>query len=134
MASRVASRSWLSVTPEPERLLPETLATLRHGRRPPASAVERERADVERLVLHGRERGWLAYMSSAVALIERTAASRDADVVRAREVARDVIANHHNLLLGLPGRGAERTAGERIALERAPGPRLQPDHKTTGHP
>jgi hypothetical protein len=27
-----------------------------------------------------------------------------------------VIANHHNLLLGLPGRGADRTADERRRL------------------
>ena len=36
-----------------------------------------------------------------------------------REAALEVLANHHRLLLGLPGDAAERTEAERIALERA---------------
>jgi hypothetical protein len=39
-------------------------------------------------------------------------------VARARARATAVVANHHNLLLALPGSGAARTAGDRDALAR----------------
>ena len=108
--------SWLSVTPEPERELPEAVATLACGGVPAFDRVDRERARVERLVLHGSERQWLAYLRGVVDLIDRAGGSSDPDVVRARERARAVISNHHNLLLALPGRGAEQTAGDRARL------------------
>jgi hypothetical protein len=111
------SNSWLSVTPEPERLLPDAVATLQAGGRPPIAAIERERELVERLVRRARLGDWLAYLSRALELVEcRRDASAPA-VVRAREEAVDAIANHHNLLLGLPGRAAQRTAGERARLQ-----------------
>src|SRR5580698_7047087 len=69
--------SWLSITPEPERELPETVATLSYGGVPPADAVARERERVERLVLHGSTRQWLAYLHEVVELIERSEASPD---------------------------------------------------------
>ena len=47
----VKRASWLSVTPEPERELPEAVATLTAGHRAPSEAVARERERVERLVL-----------------------------------------------------------------------------------
>jgi hypothetical protein len=40
-------------------------------------------------------------------------------VERARAVALEVVRNHHQLLLGLPGSASERTAGERSRLEAA---------------
>ena len=42
----LTSRAWLSLTPEPERELPDAIATLRAGGRPTAEqiAAERERA------------------------------------------------------------------------------------------
>ena len=117
MALRVAPQSWLSVTPEPERELPEALATLRHeADPPPPGAVREERERIERLILHGRQRDWLAYLTSALDCTERARRSNNPGVVRARAIAREVIANHHNLLLGLPGRAAERTADERRRL------------------
>jgi hypothetical protein len=116
MGKRAASKSWLSVTPEPERELPAALATLRHGSTPTPDSIDRERARIERIVLHGGERAWLAHLSDAVGLIDASAGTTDPAVVRARELARQVIANHHNLLLGLPGRAAERTAEERKRL------------------
>lgn len=116
MALRVAPLSWLSVTPEPERELPEALAIVRHRGDPSPQDVERERARIEALILHGRLRGWLAYLTDAVDSIERSRGSEDPRVAHAQEVARDVIANHHNLLLGLPGRAAELTADERRRL------------------
>jgi hypothetical protein len=116
----VKRASWLSVTPEPERELPEAVATLIAGRRASADAVAREQARVEQLVLHGTQRRWLSYLHEVVELIERSASSAaiDPDVASARGRASAVIANHHNLLLALPGRGAAVTADDRFALER----------------
>jgi hypothetical protein len=113
-----ARRAWLSLTPEPERELPAAVAALRLGRRPPADAVTAERGRIERLILAGHERRWLAYLSEVIALIERRAADQDAEVARARDTAIVVIANHHNLLLGLPGPAGERAAPERERLAR----------------
>ena len=117
----VKGASWLSVTPEPERELPAAVATLELGHEPPAVAVARERDRVERLILHGPQRAWLAYLHHAVELIERRSGSEDAAVVRARTLARTVIANHHNLLLALPGPGWKLTAADRSALAPMPG-------------
>jgi hypothetical protein len=108
--------SWLSVTPEPERELPEAVATLARRRRASHADVERERVRIERLVLRGSQRRWLAYLRGVLELIEATDGDRDADVARARARARAVISNHHNLLLALPGRGAEATARDRDRL------------------
>jgi hypothetical protein len=120
----VKRASWLSVTPEPERELPHAVASLVVRGRPSEGDVTRERERIERLVLRGSQRSWLAYLHEVVGLIGATtaAAAADADVARARERARAVIANHHNLLLGLPGRGAAMTAGDRAALQE-----LDPD-------
>ncbi len=109
---------WLSVTPEPERELPQAVATLMHGHRAGAAAVAQERERIERLVLGGSERRWLAYLHEAVELILRRAGDADPDVARARRRAATVIFNHHNLLLGLPGRGAALSAGDRATLQR----------------
>jgi hypothetical protein len=112
----VKRASWLSVTPEPERELPLAVATLAAGRRPPAAAVDRERARIERLVLRGGQRRWLSYLHEIVELIDDTALDDDPDVSRARARAAAVISNHHNLLLALPGPGAALTAGDRTRL------------------
>jgi hypothetical protein len=112
----VKRASWLSVTPEPERELPGAVATLRHGRRAPPEAVESERGRIEQLVLRGRQREWLSYLHGVVELIERTSPGVDPELARARWRATVVLANHHNLLLALPGRAAERTASDRARL------------------
>jgi hypothetical protein len=114
----VKRTSWLSVTPEPERVLPEAVATLTAGRRPETGAVDHERARIERMVLHGSQRRWLHYLHQVVQLIHASAGQPDPDVVRARAVATATIVNHHNLLLALPGRGAVITADDRVTLER----------------
>src|SRR3954468_20455661 len=121
MALRVAPQSWLSVTPEPERELPQALATLRHeADPPPPRAVREEEERNEKLILHGSQRDWLAYLPRGLAATqsppppgplhepEPPRPSNNPGVVRARAIVREVIANHHNLLLGLPGRAAER--------------------------
>jgi hypothetical protein len=112
----VKRAAWLSVTPEPERELPRVVATLTAGHRPAPDAVAAERARIERLVLHGSQRRWLAYLHEVVGLIDRAADSEDPDVAAARERAGAVIANHHNLLLALPGLGARLTATDRARL------------------
>ncbi len=115
---------WLSVTPEPERELPAAVATLRHGgpqaaprpaplpatrspRRPPGSSVWSST---------GASARGTSYLHGVVELIERRAGDPDPEVAQAREVAIAVIANHHNLLLALPGRAARRTETDRRRL------------------
>jgi hypothetical protein len=114
----VKRTTWLSITPEPERLLPEAVASMACGGVPQDAAIARERARIERLVLHGRQRQWLAYLHEVVELIERSGSLAEPDpaVGQARRRAIAVIANHHNLLLALPGRAAARTAGDRERL------------------
>jgi hypothetical protein len=106
---------WLSLTPEPEVLLPRAVATLRHGWPEPA-AQEAERARIERLILRGSEARWLAYLREVVQLIDRCAESPDPELAHARALAIEVVSNHHNLLLAVSPRGARRTGGDRERL------------------
>jgi len=112
----VKRASWLSVTPEPERELPAAVATLACGERPTDDAVAGEAVEIERLVLHGSQRSWNRYLHRVVGLIESRADDPDPDVAQARERAIRVIANHHNLLLALPGPGAHQTENDRRRL------------------
>jgi hypothetical protein len=96
-----ARHAWLSITPEPERELPAAIATLRLGGSPSESAVEEERRRVERLVTRGSRRAWTRYIADAAALAK--AAEGDGEVQAARALVLDVIDNHDNLRLGLPG-------------------------------
>lgn len=114
----VRAATWLSITPEPERELPEAVATLHHGGPPSPDEVSAETDRIERLILRGSERAWLRYLHGVVELIDRRADDLDGDVQRARARAASVISNHHNLLLGLRGRGAELTASDRGHLTR----------------
>jgi hypothetical protein len=114
----VKRATWLSITPEPERELPAAVATLAAGRHAEAAEVAAERARIERIVMRRGQRRWLRYLHDAVELIERRTQSVDPEIQRARERARQVIANHHNLLLGLPGAAARLTAGDRARLAR----------------
>ena len=93
--------AWLSITPEPERELPAAIATLRAGGAPSDSAVELERRRVERLVTRGSRRAWTAYIADAAELAR--AADGEGEVAEARALVLDVIDNHDNLRLGLPG-------------------------------
>jgi hypothetical protein len=112
----VKRASWLSVTPEPERELPAAVATLIAGAPADGRAVAAETARIERLVLRGSQRDWNRYLHRVVELIEERAADRDPSVSQACTLAARVIANHHNLLLALPGRGAQRTESDRRRL------------------
>jgi hypothetical protein len=112
----VKRASWLSVTPEPERELPAAVATLRQGASATPEAIAAETARVERLVLHGSQRTWNRYLHRVVGLIEDRAHASDPEVAWARTLAARVVANHHNLLLALPGRGAQQTEADRQRL------------------
>ncbi|MGN6170485.1 MAG: hypothetical protein ACTHQQ_20285 [Solirubrobacteraceae bacterium] len=114
----VRAATWLSITPEPERELPAAVATLNQGGPPPPAEVAAENERIERLILRGSERAWLRYLHGVVELIDTRADDVDGDVQRARARAAAVISNHHNLLLGLQGRGAELTTSDRVHLTR----------------
>ncbi len=114
----VKRASWLSITPEPERELPAAVATLVAGRQADDAEIAAERERIERIVLRRGQRPWLRYLHKLVELIERRTQSVDPELQRAARQARWVIANHHNLLLGLPGAAARLTAGDRARLER----------------
>ncbi len=91
---------WLSLTPEPERLLPAARAALRSGLvPPPRELVEREQALAERLVVGARRARWEAWLRESAALAD--GASDDTEAAGA--LVRDVVANHDALALGLPG-------------------------------
>ncbi|MGW3008128.1 hypothetical protein ACWC9R_04715 [Streptomyces sp. NPDC001219] len=114
---------WLGLTPEPERELPATVAALRTAARrttdAPAEAAEAERRRVERLILHGTQRGWLRYLAEVTGLVTEVAHRAGPGGRRAALRAAEVVLDHHRMLIGLPGPGYERTAADRGALERA---------------
>jgi len=100
--------SWLSLTPEPERLLPEARAVLRSGHAPaPPALVAAERVAAERLVLRGRRPRWEAWLRDSAALATATEqrmadAPAGAQTVATVALVRAVVANHDALALGLP--------------------------------
>ncbi len=112
------SATWLSITPEPERELPVAVATLRRGETPAPEAVAAEAERVEQLILYGSEQAWLEYLHGVIELIDGRTLHADAEVQHARARATAVLANHHNLLLGLHGGGAELTASDLAHLMR----------------
>jgi hypothetical protein len=101
-----ARHAWLSITPEPERDLPEAIATLKVGGLPPRELVDRERRQAERLVTHGSRRRWRAYLTEARALAR--SAEGDDRLAEARAVIVEVLDNHDNLALGLTRRRGGR--------------------------
>jgi hypothetical protein len=111
--------AWLSLTPEPERELPEAVVVLRTAGEADEAEIAAERERVERLVVGGRRRRWLSYLREATELAERHAESPDSRLAAARRVVVEVVHNHHQLLLGLPGRAADETAAERKRLEQS---------------
>ena len=77
------------------------IATLRAGGSPSGAAVEAERRRVERLVTRASRRAWMRYIAEAAELARATEGDRE--VADARALVLDVIENHDNLKLGLPG-------------------------------
>jgi hypothetical protein len=105
-----ARRTWLSLTPEPERELPDAIATLRAGGRPSDGEIAAERERVERLVRRGNRGAWTRWIAEARGLIRgRTRSEGDPRLAEAAERAAAVIDNHDALALGITprGRGSE---------------------------
>ena len=74
---------------------------LRAGGVPTDSEVELERRRVEGLITRASRRAWTRYIAAAAELAR--AADGDGEVADARALVLDVIDNHDNLRLGLPG-------------------------------
>jgi hypothetical protein len=117
---------WLGLTPDPERLLPGQVAALRQTssgetseQTSMAAAEQAERRRVERLVMHGTQRRWIAYLGEVTDLVHRVATgAAPGDRRIALEVA-DVVRHHHRMLIGLPGPGYAQAAGQRADLDLA---------------
>ncbi|MFE9499871.1 hypothetical protein [Streptomyces collinus] len=111
---------WLGLTPQPEQELPAAVAALRApaAGRPSPALVAAERRRVERLVLRGTQRGWLRYLGEVTELVVAAAGAEPPDP-RPALVAGEVVLDHHHMLIGLPGAGYARTAGQRRDLEHA---------------
>jgi hypothetical protein len=107
--------AWLSLTPEPERELPELLAALHAG---VAAHVEDERHRLTARVVRGSERSWRRYLDRVAARALAVAHGGAGDRGVALELARLVL-DHDRMLIGLPGRGYARTAARRRALAAA---------------
>jgi hypothetical protein len=104
--------SWLSLTPEPERLLPAARAVLRTGAaEPPAHVLAAEQALAERLVVRARRAGWDAWLRESEALAAGPATDGDGPTAAASALVRDVVANYDALALGLPGRERFKSGG-----------------------
>ncbi|MFI6559286.1 hypothetical protein [Streptomyces sp. NPDC050534] len=112
---------WLGLTPEPEQELPAVVAALRArpDRHPPTALVAAERRRVQRLVLRGTQRGWLRYLGEVTDLVVEAATACAPTDPRPALVAGEVVLDHHRMLIGLPGRGYDRTAAQRRDLEGA---------------
>ncbi|MFG2331075.1 hypothetical protein ACGFMM_15795 [Streptomyces sp. NPDC048604] len=123
-----------------------SLGTAHHPPPGRAELAAAERHRVERLVLRGSRHSWLRYLAEATALVTAvtlrldeqgrgdshadadarmnadadTRADADTDASTAAALlAAEVILDHHRMLIGLPGAGYGRTAGDRAALESA---------------
>ncbi|MFI8103201.1 hypothetical protein [Streptomyces sp. NPDC086023] len=84
-----------------------------------AVLVAAERRRVERLVLRGGRHDWLRYLSEVTGLVTAVAAGTRPGDRTAALLAAEVVLDHHRMLIGLPGPGYGRTAGDRTALEEA---------------
>ncbi|SEK56503.1 hypothetical protein [Streptacidiphilus jiangxiensis] len=115
--------AWLGLTPEPELELPYAVARLRaRGSAASAESSETERSRVERLILHGTQRTWLAYLHEVAELVVAVATGTGppgGDQIEAALVAGEVVLGHHRMLIGLPGPAYEQTAADRALLGRA---------------
>ena len=107
-----AATAWLSLTPEPERTLPELLALLGQSR-------DTEEDRMTRIVLRGTSRRWLRYLDRAATVaLEVADGTRDGDPELALAVV-EVVLEHDRMLIGLPGRAYDRTEERRARLRAA---------------
>ena len=92
---------WLFLTPESEAVLPSAVAALAAALGEPGRSEDAEREALERIVVEGRYREWLAYLRERRLLLERYVERNGADSL-AVHVA-DVLMNHWLLALTVPG-------------------------------
>ncbi|MFN8168183.1 MAG: hypothetical protein U0S36_05310 [Candidatus Nanopelagicales bacterium] len=105
----------MRLVPEPERVLPEPVASLRDGLvAPTPESVRRERDRLEAAILHGSARDWLRCLSDAAALALRPVPG---ELRPAALTVAEVVRDHHRLLQGLSPWLSVRTRRERLALE-----------------
>jgi hypothetical protein len=96
---------WLSLTPEPERELPDAVATLRHGSAAPPERLMAERQRFERLVVRARRHAYERWLHEARNLAASGVHNRDPELRAAAETTIAVIDNHEALRSGLMRRG-----------------------------
>ena len=114
-----AATAWLSLTPEPERNLPELLTLLHEDEGSTSTRLRAEEGRMARLVLRGNSRRWLRYLDRVADLpLAVAAGTRDGDPELALAVVQ-VVLDHDRMLIGLPGRAYHRTASRRQALREA---------------
>jgi hypothetical protein len=119
MHGRSVGRAWLSLTPEPERSLPDLLALLQEDAGPVSSRRRAEEGKLTGVVLRGTSRRWLRYLDRATTLALAVAdGERRGDPELALAVV-EVVLEHDRMLIGLPGRDYHRTASRRRALREA---------------
>jgi hypothetical protein len=105
-------REWLSLTPEPERELPDAVATLRHGSPAPPERVEAERERFERLIVRARRRAYRRWLAEARSLATPHANEHaDSGLRSAADLTLSVIDNHEALRAGLERRGGRGGPG-----------------------
>ncbi|ACU76271.1 hypothetical protein Caci_7446 [Catenulispora acidiphila DSM 44928] len=116
---------WLGLTAEPERELPEAVASLRMRQAlpdaepaDPALAVHAERRRIGELVVRGHQRSWLRYLDEVTELVRAAAADAPVHADRAL-LAAQVVLDHHLMLIGLPGPAYRRVEAQRAALAEA---------------
>ncbi len=108
---------WLGLTPEPERELPEAVATLRALDSGTRQDTDSEVRRIRHLILHGTQRTWLRYLADVTALVQRVSAHpRAASTTRTALDAAETVLDHHRMLIGLPGSAYDRVAADRDAL------------------
>lgn len=111
--------AWLSLTPEPERVLPLLLSGLRRISPAMDGAVRAEADRLGRLVVRGTGRRWLSYLDEVAAVAVEVADGRRRGDPEAALAVADIVLDHDRMLIGLPGRAYERTAQRRRALTLA---------------
>jgi hypothetical protein len=118
-ARQLRATAWLGLTPEPERHLPRLLALLDQDETSYGARLCRQERRVSRLVLRGNARRWRRYLDRAADLALAVATGERHEDPELALVVVEVVLEHDRMLIGLPGRDYDRTAGRRTALEAA---------------
>jgi hypothetical protein len=114
--------AWLSLTPEPERHLPQLLALLARDAAPSGRRLRAEQTAMTRLVLRGTPRRWRRYLDQATSqavAVAHGASDGDPHTTELALAVVEIVLEHDRMLIGLPGRAYRRTAGRRRLLRQA---------------